>query len=255
MEKNDFDQASLFEEVVRSEQKKELVIVKKTDRVLSKNQQTFNRYVKKNERLQIELQQTEMVLGEKLVYYGQQVHPLERETLLVQKKLVKQLFSFYKGNLPISKTDRKILKEIIANQLNDIMRLDKEPLDEELKKIFKAVEGISYEKAREEDFAMMKEEMEDIFEEFGFEMNLDGLHSDMTEEEMLKKVREMQDNIQAHWEKLDKENDSRKRKKTKKQAEKEERERQVEEARKKTLPESTGSWPKCYTLTWSRMQV
>ena len=221
--------------MVRSEQKRELVIVKKADRLLSKNQQTFNRYVKKIERLQIELQQTEMVLGEKLVYYGQQIHPLELEKLLVQKKLVKQLFSFYKGNLPISKADRNILKEIIASQLNDIMRLDKEPLDEELKKIFKAVEGISYEKAREEDFAMMKEEMEDIFEEFGFEMNLDGLHSDMTEEEMLKKVREMQDNIQAHSEKLDKENDSRKRKKTKKQAEKEERERQVEEARKRNI--------------------
>ena len=85
-----FDQPSLFEEAVGCEEKKDLVIVKKTKQALSKNQQTFNRYVKKIEKLQIDLQQTEKILEEKLVFYGQQIHPLEQEMLLVLKKLAKQ---------------------------------------------------------------------------------------------------------------------------------------------------------------------
>ena len=230
-----FEQASLFEEEAGDEKKRNLVIVKKTKQALSKNQQTFNRYVKKIEKLQIDLQQTEKILEEKLVFYGQQIHPLEQEMLLVLKKLAKQLFAFYKGNMPISKADRNILKEIIANQLNKIMSLNQEPLDEELKKIFKAVEGISYEKAKEEDFEMIKEEVAGMFEDFGLDINLNGMYSNMTEEEMINKIREMQDKIKESMENRDNENPSQKRKRTKKQMEREERERQVEEARKKNI--------------------
>lgn len=235
MNKFDFDQLSLFEEANISEEKRELIIGKKANRVLSKSQQTFNRYIQKIQRLQSELRETEVILEQKLAYYGGQIHPLEQEMLAVRKKLVKQLYGFYKGNMPVSKADRSILREIIAGQLNNIMGLDSEPLDEELKKIFKAIEGISYEKAREEDFEMMRDEMAEMFEDFGFEMNLDGLHSNMTDEEMLKKIREMQESLKGQSEEMDTRARSRKRKKTKKQTELEERKKQLEEARKKNI--------------------
>lgn len=228
-------QASLFEEASGSGEKRDLIIVKKTNRVLSKNQQTFNRYVKKIEKLQHELQQTEKKLEEKIVFYGQQIHPLEQETVVVLTKLVKQLYSFYKGSLPISKEDRKILKEIIAGQLNKIMSLSTDPPDEELKKIFRAVEGISYEKAKEEGFEMMKEEMAEMFEDFGFDIDIDSLDNNLTPEEMMKKMKEMEAAMKEQMEQMTEKKSNWKRKKTKKQAEKEERQMQMEEARKKNI--------------------
>jgi hypothetical protein len=69
-----------------------------------------------------------------------------------------------------------------------------------LKEIFKAVEGISYEEAAEEDFDSMKYEMAEMFEEFGFDMDLEDMHSNMTQEEMIKKMLEIQDELKQQAE-------------------------------------------------------
>ncbi len=232
MNKFDSDQLSMFAET-NSIPKRELIIGKKADKVLSKSQQIFNKCIKKIQKLEAELRETGIILEQKLTYYGVHIHPLEQEALAVRKKMVKQLFGFYKGNMPVSKSDRSILKEIIAGQLNSIMRWNTEPLDEELKKIFKTIEGISYEKAKEEDFEMMKEEMAEMFEDFGFKMDLGGLHSNMTQEEMAQKIRELHDNLSEQKEQ--KEADRQKRKKTKKQSLLEEKKMKIEEARNKNI--------------------
>lgn len=235
MNKCDFNQLSMFGESDAAEPQKELIIVKKANRVLSKNQQTFNKFIRKIEKLQTELQDAEKMLEQKLTYYGNEIHPLEQELLSAHKKIAIQLYGFYKGNMPISKADRKILKEVIEHQLDCIISIDCDSLDEELKKIFKAIEGISYEKAQEEEMEMMKDEMAEMFEDLGFKMNIDDLHSNMTEAEMAKKIKELQESLYEQMKEKNNNHQNRKRKKTKKQAEQEVRKMQVEEARKKNI--------------------
>lgn len=125
------------------------------------------------------------------------------------------------------------MREVIITQLSNILKLETGEPDNELKEIFKAVEGISYEEAAEEDFDTMKYEMAEMFEEQGFQMDLDDMHSKMTEEEIIKKMLEMQDQIKQQAEAKQHKQSS--YKKTKKQLEKEERERLLEEARTKNI--------------------
>ncbi len=209
-----------------------LIITKPHQKILSKQQQTFNKLIKRIEKLRLDLVRVHTSLDEKLDFYVKNIHPLEQQLTELTKEIIKQLFSFFNNKL-FSKKERKNLSGVIAGKLDEIFQLKEGEPDEELKEIFKAVQGISYEKAVEQDFNVMKDDMESIFEEFGFEMNLDGLHSKMTPEEMMRKTIEIQEELkqQAH------QNEQRQtiRKKTKKEQEKEEKAKLVEEARARNI--------------------
>ncbi|MEJ7681712.1 MAG: hypothetical protein WKG06_28470 [Segetibacter sp.] len=125
------------------------------------------------------------------------------------------------------------MREVIITQLSNILKFDTGEPDNELKEIFKATEGISYEEAVEEDFDTMKYEMAEMFEEYGFDMDLDDMHSKMTQEEIIKKMLEMQGQLKEQAEAKQQKTTS--YKKTKKQLEKEEREKLLEEARTKNI--------------------
>jgi len=210
-----------------------LIISKSQKNILSKQQQVFNKLVKKIERLRIELDQISKTLNEKLDYYGKHIFPLEQQLIELKKELVLLLFSFFENKKLLSKKDRHSLGRVICVQLVAIFQSQTGEPDDKLKKIFKSVEGISYEEAAEEDFDMMKDEMESMFEEFGFDLDLDELHRKMTQEDMIKKAMEWEEQIKQQAD--EKDQNQANRKKTKKQLEKEEREKQVEEARAKNI--------------------
>lgn len=210
-----------------------LIINKQEKQALSKQQQTFNRLVKKIEKLRQEIDQTNKILNKKLDFYVKHIYPLEQQLASLQKEVVKILYTFYNNKKLFSKKQKETLREVIITQLSGILRYDQGEPDNELKEIFKAVEGISYEEAVEEDFDTMKFEMAAMFEENGFDMDLDGMHSSMTQEEIIKKMLEMQDQMKQQAEaKQDKHSLG---KKTKKQLEKEQREKLLEEARTKNI--------------------
>ena len=217
----------------RSSTSKELVIGKKDKQQLNKQQQTFNRLVKKLEKLRKELEKTSQILSEKLDFYGKHIHPLEQSMAELRKEILKNLFRFYKNEKRLSKKDREVLLEIMSVQLNGIFQFTSEPPDDEIKEIFAAVEGIGYDKAVEEDFEAMKDDMEETFQKMGFEVDLDDFHKDLSQEEMMRKMAEMLENLQEQAEAKD--TTRPKRKKTKKQIEKEEREKQIEEAKSKNI--------------------
>lgn len=210
-----------------------LVINKQEKQILSKQQQTFNRLVKKIEKLRAELEQTSNLMNRKLDFYAKQIYPLEQQLTSLQKEVARILYAFYNNRKLFSKKQKEALREVIINQLSAILKFDTGEPDDELKEIFKAVEGISYEEAAEEDFDTMKYEMAEMFEECGFEMDLNDMHSKMTEEEIIKKMVEMQDQLKQQAEAKQQKRSS--YKKTKKQLEKEERERLLEEARTKNI--------------------
>ena len=210
-----------------------LIISKQQQEVLSKQQQTFNRLVKKIEKLRQELEQTNDILNRKLDFYVKHIYALDQQAIASRKEIVKLLYRFFTDKKLLSKKQKESLREVIIAQLSVVLASEPGEPDDELKKIFKAMEGISYEEAAEEGFGAMKNEMAEMFEEFGFDMNMDEIHSEMSEEEMVKKMAEMQEQLKQQAETKQQKYSS--FKKTKKQAEKEEREKLVEEARTKSI--------------------
>ena len=93
--------------------------------------------------------------------------------------------------------------------------------------------GISYEDAATQEFEMVKDEMESVFESVGFDMDFKDFDKDMSPEEMIAKMKSLEEEFLKQQESLNSEKAS--RKKTVKQLEKEEKERQLEEARNKNI--------------------
>lgn len=209
---------------------KGLTITKQKQQVLSKPQQTFNRLVKKIEKLQQEIADNNRILGEKLEYYGKHIHPLEQQSVASRKQVVKLLFPFYTAKKPLTKKDKNALKEILITQLNYIFSHDQEKPDEELQEIFEAVEGMTFKEATDQDLEIMKSQMSAMFESFGFKMDFNDLHPDMAEEEIMRK---MQEQVKEQAEAFEQRKSN--RKKTKKQLEKEEREKQIAEIKNKSI--------------------
>ena len=210
-----------------------LIISKQQKNILSKQQQTFNKLVKKIEKLRLDLQQLNKSLNEKLDFYAKDIYPLEKQLNELNKEEIKLLYQYFKDKKLLPVKLRKTLGEVIAGLLNENFSFEKGEPEDELKEIFKAVQGISYEEAVEEEFMSMKSGLESMFEEHGFDMNFDDMHSTMTQEEIMKKAVEMQEEFKQQAREKDEKRAT--RKKTKKQLEKEEKERQIEEARNKNI--------------------
>ncbi len=212
---------------------KGLAISTQGERPLTKKQKEFNKLVKKIESLRKELDATGKMLNSCLQFYSGYIHPLEQEVVTLRTSCIKMFFPFYKDKLRLSKKEKEVLGEIISLGIDDIMRLSPKELDDEMKAIFRSVNGITYEQAKRDSFEEMKDEMTEMFDEMGVEINLNDFDAGMTEEEMMRKMKEIQDNLEKEAEILEEKEAN--RKKTKKQQEKEDRAKQVEEARKKNI--------------------
>lgn len=211
----------------------DLIINKPEKQILSKQQQTFNRQIKKIEKLRLQLEQTTDSLNQKSGFYVKHMYPLEQQRSSLQKEIVKLLYPFFTAKKLFSKEKKEALRHVIIAQLSHIFTSGGAEPDDDLKKIFKAAEGISYEEAAKEDFDIMKNEMAEMFEEYGFEMDLNDMHSNMTEEEIMKKMIEMQEQLKEQAGAKQEKNSS--YKKTKKQLEKEEKEKMMEQVRTKNI--------------------
>ena len=214
-------------------QKTDLIIGKKTKQKLNPKQRTFNRLIKKLEKLRVEKDKTTAELNEKLNYYGKHISPLELNIAALHKESAKIFHKFYREKKSFSESDNDILIGMMATQLNEFSKFGSEEPDDELKEIFELIEGESFDEAAESDFQAMKEDMSETFKEMGFDIDLDDFNSDLSEEEMMRKMFEMLGDAKDQAEA--KAAAEPKRKKTKKQIEKEEREKQIEEAKNKSI--------------------
>src|ERR1700754_2472924 len=208
-----------------------LIINNQPKQTLSKQQQTFNRLIKKIETLQADLEKTTHSLQQKLDFYLKHIYPLERREIILLKDLAKCLYTFYKENHLFSKNDRAILGEVISIQLHNIFQLEQAEPDDELKEIFRAVEKRDYDEAAEEGLDAMKQEMQSMLEDLDVDFNIADMDREMTEEEILKKVEALKDQFRQRANKAG----AAPGKKTKKQLEKEANEKKLEEERAKSI--------------------
>src|SRR6201991_2484375 len=208
-----------------------LIINNQPKQTLSKQQQTFNRLIKKIETLQADLEKTTHSLQQKLDFYLKHIYPLERKEIILLKDLAKCLYTFYKENHLFSKNDQAILGEVISIQLHNIFQLEQAEPDDELKEIFRAVEKRDYDEAAEEGLDAMKQEMQSMLEDLDVDFNIADMDREMTEEEILKKVEALKDQFRQRANKAG----AAPGKKTKKQLEKEANEKKLEEERAKSI--------------------
>ena len=228
-------QTELFDQEKPSskEATKELVISVPAGKTLSKQQQKFNKLVKKIKQLREDLVFEKEQLNDNLAFYGEKIHPLKKEVNQLRSRLVILTYPFLK-NRKFAGKDRDFLRHLLSGHLDAIFQFEQKPSDE-LKKIFEEVNGISFEEAKKNSMDEMLEEMQDMMDDMGFdvELNPNDFDDSLSNEELIVKMKEMQEKMQSHLE----ENEAEKatRKKTPKQLEKEEKEKQKEELRKKSI--------------------
>lgn len=210
---------------------KSLIINKQPEKTLSKEQQTFNRLIKRIEKLRADLEKSVQTLDQKLDFYAKHIYPLEQQELVLLKDLVRSLYRFFQESHLFSRNDRAVLGEIISIQLHNILNLEQTEPEDEFKEIFSAVEKRDYDEAAEEKLDLMKDEMQSRFADMGIDFNMDDMDRPMTEEELFDKMSELKEQIRQQAER----NGSGPRRKTKKQLEKEANARKLEEARIKSL--------------------
>ena len=227
-------QQSLFgEDDLKPIRKKELIISKKKENPLNKQQIAFNKFIKKIENLRSELKDISDELDQQLAFYGKEIHPLETKTNKSRKEILRLIFPQFKSNKKIKGEEKKTLKRFIISFLGDIFSNEANPPEQDLKDIYSEVCGENYEEAIEEEFEMMKDDFQHMFRENGFEFDMSDFKKDMSPEEVIAKMKELSDKMNEQRE----ENQTKKskRKKTAKQLEKEAKNKQLEEARNKNI--------------------
>jgi hypothetical protein len=229
-------QTSLFEdESFRRPEAGGLVVISQPGRPLSKAQRAFNRLVTKVEELRARLDREIHRLDKVLAYYGKYIHPrLQRQTAL-RKELIRALAPFLDGNRLKQKSERKTLRIVIAEQINEIAGEEGTLTDEDLQAVFKQVHGVDFGQVEQEEMAEMRSVMEEMFGEIGIGMDLSDLRPDMSDEELASKAAEMTERIQQKAEEGEGAFRPPDNRKTKRQLEKEERTRQAEQLRNKSI--------------------
>jgi hypothetical protein len=229
-------QTSLFEdESFRRPDVGGLVVISQPGRPLSKAQRAFNRLVTKVEKLRARLDHEIHRLDKALAYYGKYIHPrMQRQTAL-RKELIRALAPFLDGNRLKQKNERKKLRMVIAEQLNEVAGQEGTLTDEDLQAFFKQVHGVDFGQVEQEEMNEMRSVIEEMFGEIGIGIDLSDLRPDMSDEELASKAAEMAERIQQKAEEEKGVFRAPRTRKTTSKLEKEERTRQAEQLRNKSL--------------------
>ena len=210
-----------------------LVISKSSKQTLTKNQQAFNKLTQKIEKLHQDIENKHVQFDKALEMYGKEIHPVQQKLAQHQRRLITILWEVYKSN-QLAKADQRHLRNILKGEVKDVCaHLEGEP-DEALKKIYGELEGLSYEKIQAREKVMLKEEMEDMFDEY--DLDMDGVDM-MDEKALYEKINELKQQMSDEMAQQEAQFQQRKKKKklSPKQAETERQRLLVEEIQQKNI--------------------
>src|SRR5438094_6372582 len=122
-----------------------LLPVSRPDRPLTAAQREFNKLLIKVEELRERLQKETRRLDTALAYYGEHIHPRLKQLASARKAVVRGLAAFLGAGRLKRKKDRETLKEIIAEQLDEVLQDFVPGEDEDLRALFERIHGIDYE--------------------------------------------------------------------------------------------------------------
>lgn len=162
-----------------------LIIKKQSTQKLTKKQREFNKLIKELE-LQRELSEITLGLLDKgLQNYTNYIFPIIEEKKEVLKLLIIRLQRASKENRSkLTRFEKDILPEIISAQLEHLFSIAEEyTKDDVLKQIFEEVNGYSIDEENEDKFDILKEEVEDMLDEMGIDMDLSKMRADSSDEQ------------------------------------------------------------------------
>ena len=207
-----------------------LIITKQSKQTLTNKQKEFNRLVKQLEKLKTDHQQLTTKLSNCLTYYSKNIYPLIEHITEMRTTSVKMMFKFYEEKQLLKKADKNLLGDMILETINSILSTAEKEPDAEIITIFNKLNAFTYEEIKKNDFNNLKIEMEQMFEGMGYETDFGDINENMTEFEILQKLKEKS----AEYQKQEEDKNSNK-KKTKKELQQEQNEKLVEAAKKKNL--------------------
>jgi hypothetical protein len=225
-------QTDLFGQTISPPSDSTSLTVKKKDKVpLSRGQTTFNRLIKKVEKLRKDIDGLHKDLDAALARHTLKVAPAEAETTRLHVELIDLLYPYYTKTKALSAKERRTLGAIISELLDDVIGCDEEALERH-KKMYKKLNGEHYDEVVSQDMEMFREGINEMFAAHGLDLDLGDL--DFSDDEAVaRKMHELREKFQAEQERM--QNQPPKRKKTKRQLEMEARAEEMEKARNLSL--------------------
>jgi hypothetical protein len=198
-------------------------------------QKEFHQLKKKVAWLQKEQKNRQEELDRCLQFYHENIKPEEEIVRNTMMERVELIYAFYKTQSCFSKAERKALKLVILNSMDQIFEIiEFAKISPEIKQIFKALNGYDIEDVAAEELELTKSELKEMFKERGVDVDFSGIDCTESLEEILRKMSDSVD--AAFFEKSDQPQEKLKEKpKTKKQLQKEQRRLQAEELQNKSL--------------------
>ena len=214
-------QQELFPGTNTTEVQRSLAIGKAGKQPLSKNQQSFNKLTEKIERLHKEIEKKHELFDTAIKLYSQKVFPIRKEMILQKRKLLDVLWENYQSK-KLSTTDQRHLKTILHEHLEEFLQLAKGYPDDKLKKIYRELEGETYEAFLKRNDAAQKAVMQEMFDNLDVDVDLDEVDF-RDKAEVAKKMADAKEKLRVRQEKETERREQRKqsKKKSKGQVEKE----------------------------------
>jgi uncharacterized protein (UPF0335 family) len=198
---------------------------------LSPAQKTFNRLITKIKKLQQEQKDATQELDAALQFYYGKILP---EEALLQKALAERIkiaYQQYKTSKDFTKEEIRDLKKLVVEDIGILCAMaDASAISDEIKDIFKEVNGVSYEEDSAEAMESMKHEVQKKFRASGVEVDFSDLNINDPREKI---VHDMFRSIGKAF--SNHKNTDKKTSKTKKQQEKELKRQAFEEMQKRSL--------------------
>lgn len=204
------------------------VIAKKEKPILTSHQKTFNRLIKTVKDLQLKQEATSRDLDLALQFYYDTIKP--DEVILSQALIerIKIAYRFYKSSNQLSKTERELFKMWLTDEVGQVCIMnDLSQMPDEIKKIFKELNGVDYKESLAEGMETLQERIQN---EFGMDVDLSDVDLQGSQDDILRNIFFKMGQAAS-----DRQQSFRETPKTKKQLERESKKQATEEMQSKSL--------------------
>lgn len=215
-----------------------LLIASDAKTTLSKQQQTFNRLIKKVEKLQMRIKETTAELNDGLQYYYANIKPKEQQMLQALSECITVFYSYHlKPGSNLSRSQKEILKDLIASMLTHLTQhLLPSEINPEIKNIFEDIMEFDFEEEMAKEIDSLKEDITRFGSEQGINIDLSEINEKDTKEEIMAKFQKAFFNeLEKNGREPKKEPFSKIKKKSQQQLKKEEKLKEIAEIQKKGL--------------------
>jgi len=227
-----------MQQKLKQSKSQSLVISTTGKKLLTKNQQAFNKLTKRIEKLHKEIEKKELQFDTALKIYGNEIYPISNELDLCRRQLVTILWDAYQS-YKLSKTDQRHLKAILKDHVFELCRQPEGREDEALHTMFTQLNGETFESMERREKESSKDEMLRAAKLMDLDIDLDDL--DMNDQrameqkvaELEHKMAEKQEQEQQQYAPFKKSKAS--QKKTAKQLETERMQKAAEEMKQKNI--------------------